>query len=86
MSAIRQNAGGPQVYAKEWVKLCEDIERTADGFAATDAGNGWVYRREAHDFACLDPPQTHEELTIRGAEAATLRHRWTERLRQAPAP
>ena len=86
MSLIRQISGGPLVFAKDWVKLCDSIEQAAEGFAATDAANAWVYRREAHDFACLSPPQTSEELTIREAEAATLRRRWSERLRQSQGP
>jgi hypothetical protein len=80
LSGFRQSTGGPRVFAKEWVELYESVAQAAEQFATINAANAWVYRREAMDFACLEPPKTHDELAERKGQAAILRQLWEARL------
>ena len=71
---------------KEWAELCETMAGAADGYAATDSGNAYLYRREAAEFCQLDCPGDRDQLAVREAEAAMIRRQWSERLRGGKQP
>jgi len=68
---------------QEWCDLCQAMRDMAEGYAATDSINGWLYRSEASQFCDEGTPADDHELALRRAIAATLRQRWAARLAAA---
>ena len=68
---------------EEWWELSDMLIQAAEGFAATDPPNAWVYRQEASDFAVLDPPADADELAALEARAQAIRLGWSDLLRRS---
>lgn len=77
--------GGLRVFADDWRELCETVRDTAEGFAATDPSDAWLYKSEASAFCAQPEPVDRDEFGRLEAEAATLRQRWSERFRKRPS-
>ncbi|HEX6985769.1 MAG TPA: hypothetical protein VF170_10340 [Planctomycetaceae bacterium] len=70
-----QAAGGATL-EEAWHVLCESVRDCAEGYAATDPSNAYLYRRDAEWFCDKDAPRNDEELLDRHAQAAGLRESW----------
>lgn len=63
----------------EWEDLCRDLHVEADGYAADDPVNDYLYRSDAKGFARQPPPADTEALRDRRERAEELRRLWRHR-------
>ena len=78
-----RHEGGP-VVADEWENLRTLIRDMAEGYAATDPTQAFLYRREAFDFWHLEAPTDDYRLKVRRHEAELLKQLWTRRIQGQP--
>ena len=69
--------------ADDWNELCETLRQMAEGYASTDPTNAWQYRQDADEFCALKSPIDEGSLTLLEAEAAAVKLRWGNRLRDS---